>query len=94
MEENHERLRGKPADWINKVKEDIFPDDEGFEHITAKKVRDKYTNMKKAWKDAKTIQEQSGFGLREEDCERSIFLMVFKFVGQGSSPSQLAPQLL
>ena len=69
MEENHERLRGKPADWIHKVKEDIFPNNE---HITAKKVRDKYTNMKKAWKDAKMMQEQSGFGLREEDCERSI----------------------
>ena len=26
--------------------------------------------MKKAWKDAKS--EQLGFGLREEDCERSI----------------------
>ena len=25
----------------------------------------------KAWKDAKTMQEQSGFSLREEDCERS-----------------------
>ena len=48
MEENHERLRGRPADWIHKVKEDIFSDNE---HITAKKVRDKHTNMKKAWKD-------------------------------------------
>lgn len=69
MEENHERLRGRPADWIHKVKEDIFRDNE---HITAKKVRDKCTNMKKAWKEAKAMQEQSGFGLREEDCERSI----------------------
>ena len=69
MEENHERLRGRPADWIYKVKEDIFPDNE---HITAKIVRDKYTNMKKSWKVAKAMQEQSGFGLREEDCERSI----------------------
>ena len=24
MEENHEKLRGKPADWINRVKEEIF----------------------------------------------------------------------
>ena len=68
MEEPHERLPGRPADWIPKVKEGIFPDNE---HTTAKKVRDKYTNMKKAWMDAKMMQEQSGFGLRE-DCERSI----------------------
>ena len=71
MEGNHKRLQGRPADWVNKVKEDTFPDDEGFKYITAKKVRDKYTKMK-AWKDAKTMQEQSGFALREEDCERSI----------------------
>ena len=68
MEENHERLRGKPADWIRKVKEDIFP---GNEHITAKKVQDNYTNMK-AWNVAKAMQEQSCFGIREVDCLRSI----------------------
>ena len=28
--------------------------------------------MKKAWKFAKAMQEQSGFDPREEDCERSI----------------------
>jgi hypothetical protein len=72
MEENHELLRGRPADWINKVKESIFPDNAGFAHITVKKVKDKYNNMKKAWKDAKAMQEQSGFGLREEDCEGTI----------------------
>ena len=83
MEENHERLRGKPADWINGIKEDVFPDSEGFKHITVKKVRDKYNNMKKAWKGAKTMQEQSGFGLREEDCERTIN----GIVDQASSPS-------
>jgi hypothetical protein len=69
MEENHEVLRGKPADWVNKVKEEVFSDNE---HVTVKKLKDKYTNMKKAWKDAKAMQEQSGFGLKEEDCERSI----------------------
>ena len=68
MEENRKRLRGRPADWIPKVKEDIFPDNK---HITAKKVQDTYTNMK-ALKVAKAMQEQSGFGLREEDCERSF----------------------
>ena len=36
MEENHERLRARPADWINKAKEDVFPDNG---HITAGKVR-------------------------------------------------------
>ena len=70
-EENYERLRGRPTDWTNKLKEAIFPDDEGFKHITAKS-EDKYTNMNRAWKDAKTVQGQSGFGLREEDFERSI----------------------
>ena len=33
---------------------------------------DKYADMEKAWKDARKVQEQSGFDLREEDCERSI----------------------
>ena len=51
------------------MKEEIFPNND---HITAKKVWDKYTNMKKAWKDTKMMQDQSGFGLREEDCRRSI----------------------
>ena len=81
MEENHERLRGKPADWINRVKEEVFSENN---HITAQKVRDKYGNLKKAWKDAKKMQEQSGFGLREEDCERSINGIVNH--RQGSSP--------
>ena len=69
MEENHERLRGEPAGCTNRLKEDIFPDNDGFKHITTKKVKDKYSNMKKALRDAKTMQEQSGFGL---DCEKSI----------------------
>ena len=60
MEENHEGLPGRPADWVDQLQEDIFPDNE---RITAKKVWNKYTNIKKAWKEAKTIQEQSGFGL-------------------------------
>lgn len=43
VEENHQRSRGRPTGWINKVKEDmIFPDGEGFKHITAKK-RGTYT---------------------------------------------------
>ena len=71
MEENHERLRGKPADWISRIKDDV-PDNEGFKRIKAKGLRDKYNSMEKPWKDAKAIQEQSGFGLREEGCERSI----------------------
>lgn len=40
MEINHERLRGKPAGWVNSVKEDVSPAmDEDFERIKAKKVR-------------------------------------------------------
>ena len=38
----------------------------------AKGGRGKYTKMKKAQKDAKTMQEQSGFGLKDGDCERCI----------------------
>ena len=55
MEENHERLCGKPVDWISRAKGGIFPDSEGFKHIARGKVRDKYTNMKTC-KDAKTMQ--------------------------------------
>ena len=73
MGENHVLLRGRPADWIHKVKDDIFLDND---NITAKKVRDKFTNMKKAGMEAKMMQEQSGFGLREEDCEWSISGMI------------------
>ena len=68
MEDNRERLRGKPVHWISRVKEDVFPDKKGFKHITAQKVRDKYGNLKKAWKNAKKLQEH----LREEDCETSV----------------------
>ena len=60
MEENHERLRARLADWVNRAKEDTSLDNEGFsegfKHITAKKVRDKCASSK----DAKTMQEQSG----------------------------------
>ena len=57
---------------MDQVKEDIVPNSEGFKHITAEKLRDKYTKLEKTWKDAKTMQEQSDFGIREGDCERSI----------------------
>ena len=93
VEENHERLRGRPVDWIRKAKEDIFPNNE---HITAKKVRDKYTNMKKAWKEAKTMQEQSGFGLRGEDCESTeniesySYLLIYR-PGRRTRANALAP---
>ena len=50
-------------------------------------MRGKYGDLGKAWKVAKKIQEQSGFGLREEDCERSINGIVNHW--QGSSPAEL-----
>ena len=83
MKENHKRFRGKPADCINGVKEDVLSENEGFKHVRVQKVRDKYGNLKRAWKDAKTMQEQSGFGIREEDCERPTN----GIIKQGSSPS-------
>ena len=78
MEENHELLRGRPSDWVIKVKESAFPDNAGFGHITLKKIKDKYNNMKKAWRDAKAIQERSGFGLREEDCEATVNGIIYQ----------------
>ena len=82
-------MRGKPWDWTDRI-EDVFPDNGGFKYITMKKLRDKY--MKNAWKDAKTMQEQSGFSLREEDCERSksIARVAYSTAEASSPPSWIA----
>ena len=74
MEDNQELLRGSTNRWIAKVKEEIFA---GVDHIDLKRIRSKYHNMKAAWKAAKQLQEQSGFGLKEDDCESSINGKIF-----------------
>jgi hypothetical protein len=58
---------GPSTHWTRKVKEAVFADDE---HIDVKKIKTK--NMRKGWKAAKEMQEQSGFGLRENECTSSI----------------------
>ena len=68
MEENLEQLRGKQSRWYPDVKDEVFYNEE---HITVKKINDKASNMKKAWKEAKASQGDTGWGLREED-ERNI----------------------
>ena len=41
------------------------------EHITVKKISDKESNMKRQWKEAKGLQEKSGWGISDYD-ERSV----------------------
>jgi hypothetical protein len=69
MHDNRSLLRGKQTEWQKQVAEEEFANDP---HITQQKVTNKINNMKKAWKAAKAMQEQSGWGLREEDVESSI----------------------
>jgi len=71
MEENQELLRGKQSEWHKRVKAQVFRD-EGDEYITVKKIGEKVNNMKKCWKEAKAMQECSGWGVRSNDNEKSI----------------------
>jgi len=69
MEENQEELRGKQITWHKLVKEQVFPSEE---HITIRRITDKATNMKRSWKEARAMQQRSGWGVRAEDNETSI----------------------
>jgi hypothetical protein len=69
MEDNPELLRGSTNRWATKVKKSVFVT---VDHIDLKKIKAKYHNMKAAWKVAKQLQDQSGFGLKEDDCESSV----------------------
>ena len=51
-------LQGKPVDWVNRAKEDVFSENEGFKHITVQKVSDKYDNFKRAWKSSRALVPQ------------------------------------
>jgi len=69
MEENQELLRGAAVVWMAKVKEAIFADNRDKD---VKKIKFKYHNMKNSWKAAKKLQEESGFGVKEDDCTDSV----------------------
>ncbi|KAF8425569.1 hypothetical protein EV426DRAFT_716101 [Tirmania nivea] len=64
MEENQEELRGKQIKWHKLVKEQVFSNDE---HITVKRITDKATNMKRSWKEARAMQQRSGWGVKAEN---------------------------
>ena len=70
MEENRELLRGT-IHWMTKAKDikNVFADNEDKD---IKKIKSKYHNMRNSWKAAKKLQEQSGFGVKEDDCSSSI----------------------
>ncbi|KAF8417327.1 hypothetical protein EV426DRAFT_721276 [Tirmania nivea] len=69
MEENQEELRGKQITWHKLVKGQVFADED---HITVKRIMDKATNMKRSWKDARAMQQRSGWGVKPENNEASI----------------------
>ena len=69
LEDNQQLLRGSITFWATKAKEAVFADNE---NIDIKKIKSKYHNMKYSWNAAKKMQEQSGFGMKEDDCSRSI----------------------
>ncbi|KAF8430084.1 hypothetical protein EV426DRAFT_579674 [Tirmania nivea] len=69
MEENQEELRGKQITWHKLVKGQVFSNDE---HITVKRITDKVTNLKRSWKEARAMQQRSGWGVKAEKNEASI----------------------
>ena len=69
MEEHLDELRGKQITWQKDAKEQLFPNDS---HIMIRKLTDKVANMKRAWKEARAMQDQSGWGLQPDDNETSI----------------------
>ena len=69
MEENPQLLHGSIHTWTQKLKEAVFTDSN---HIDLKNIKAKYYNMRTSWRAAKQLQDQSGFGLKEDDCESSI----------------------
>ena len=69
MEEHLEDLRGKQVTWHKDVKEQLFSNDN---HITVRKITNKVANMKRAWRDARAMQDQSGWGLQEDENDSTI----------------------
>ena len=73
MEDNQELLRGATNTWARKIKEVVFPD---LNHIDIK-IKSKYHNLRNSWKATKQLQDQSGFGLKEDDCEALVNSKIF-----------------
>jgi len=69
MEENPEQLRGKQAVWHKDVKDQAFKNDE---HVTVKRICDKAANMRRQWRDTLAMRNRSGWGISEDQNERSI----------------------
>ena len=69
MAANQEELRGKQITWHRRVKEQVFSSEE---HITVKRITDKATNMKRSWKEARAMQQRSGWGTEAEKNETSV----------------------
>lgn len=63
MESNPEDLRGKQSRWHEDIKDEVFHSDR---HITLTRINDKVSNMKRQWKEAKVMQESTGWGIRED----------------------------
>ena len=69
IEKHPEELRGKEIIWQKDAKEQLWPNDA---HITIRKLTDKVANMKRAWKEAREMQDQSVWGLQPDDNKASI----------------------
>jgi len=69
MEENPEKLRGKQAVWHKDVKDQVFKNDE---HVMMKRICDKAANMRRQWRDTSAMRNRSGWGISEDQNERSI----------------------
>lgn len=68
--ENHpESFRMSRLEIAQAIKKDCFPD---ARDLTITKIKCKYGNMKKNYKNAKKKAQQSGFGISEDDDEETI----------------------
>ena len=74
IEDNQELLRGATSMWARKLKEIVFTNSD---YIDIKKIKAKYHNLRNSQKAVKKLQDQSGFGLKEDDCEASINSKIF-----------------
>jgi len=78
LEDNRELLRGSTRLWTIRAKEVVFADNQ---NVDIKKIKSKYHNMRASWQAAKKLQEQSSFGVREDECSASINEVLNKNVG-------------
>ena len=69
MEENRNRIAGRPNNWASEAKQEAFPTNE---IITEKRVKDKINNMRTQFRKTQQVQEQRGFGLGQVLDERSL----------------------